>query len=122
MKPVHVLHRVDREHHARLVDLVGQGRLDQDPVDEVVPVEMVDELDELVLRRCCRKPVIDRFDACFVRGLVLEADVDLGRRIVSDEHGGQSDVAELGDLVLDLLPQPRREYGAVHPRGVHRAS
>src|SRR5512133_3198720 len=118
MEPVHVLHRVDRPHHARLVDLVGQWRLHQNPVDEVVLVEMLNQLDELVLSRCGRKPVVDRLDACFVRGLVLEPDIDLGRRVVSDEHSRQAHVAELRNLLLDLLTHPCRQGGTVHQRGI----
>ena len=63
MQSVDVLHRIDRPHHARFVDLLGQRRLDEDPVDDVVLVELFDELDELVLGRRGGQPVVDRLDA-----------------------------------------------------------
>ena len=66
MQAVDVLHRVDRPHHARLVDVVGQRRLDEDPVDVVVLVQLFDELDELVLGRRGGQAVVDRLDADLV--------------------------------------------------------
>jgi len=39
-------------------------------------------------------------DAGGVGSLVLEANVDVGGRIVADEHGGQPDVPQLGDLLF----------------------
>ena len=119
MQAVDVLHRIDRPHHARLVDLVGQRRLDEDPVHLVVLVQLFDELDELVLGRRGGQAMVDRLDADLVRSLVLEADVDLRRRIVADEHGGEADTAELRDVALQLPAQACREGGPVHQRRAH---
>ena len=61
----------------------------------------------------------DFLDADLLRRLVLEADVDLRRGVVADEHGGQADMAELRELLLQLPAQARREGGAVHQGRVH---
>jgi hypothetical protein len=45
---------------------------------------------------------------------VLLADVDLGGGVVADKNGREPDVAELSDLLLELLAEPGRERGPVH--------
>ena len=119
VQSVDVLHRIDRPHHARFVDLLGQRRLDEDPVDLVVLVQLFDELDELVLGRRGGQAMVDRLDADLLCRLVLEADVDLRRRIVADQHGRETHTAELRDVVLQLPAQACREGGPVHQRRAH---
>src|SRR5207249_1361853 len=50
VEPVHVLRRIDRARDLRLVHVRWQGKLDEDPVDRVVRVQLLEELDDLVLR------------------------------------------------------------------------
>ena len=54
------------------------------------------------------------------RGLVLQADVDLGRGIVADEHGHQPDVPEPAHLLGDLGPDPVGERLAPYQGRCHR--
>ncbi len=49
MEAVDVLDRLDRADDARLVDVVRERELDEDAVDRVVPVQLGDELEQLVL-------------------------------------------------------------------------
>ena len=94
--------------------MVRERQLDEDPVDRVVGVQLGDEPQELVLGRLGGQVVVVRLDPRLAARLVLLADVDLRRRVVADEHGGEADRAELGDLGGDLLANPRRERRAVH--------
>ena len=53
-------------------------------------------------------------DAGFDRGAVLVVDVDVRRGIVADEHGGQSHMAQLGNVARNLLADTGRERSAFH--------
>ena len=51
VEAVDVLGRVDRAQHRRLVHVRGERKLDEDPVDTVVRVELVDEIEDRLTRR-----------------------------------------------------------------------
>ena len=120
VEPVDVLRGIDRLDHLGLVEVGRQRQLDEDPVDGVVGVQLGEELKELVLRRVRREPKVVRVDADGRRGLVLAGDVDVGGRVVADEHGREADLAELLDLRGDLFADLRRERLAVDQLGGHR--
>ena len=119
MKTVDILHRVDRTHHPRLVDLIWQGRLDEDAVHAVVVVQPGNDLEDVVLGGVGRQPCVKGLDPGRRRRLVLEPDVDVGGRIVADQHRRESDMSELRHLVLHLGTDARGESLAVHQRGRH---
>jgi hypothetical protein len=122
MQSVDVLDRVDRSHHVRFVDLLRQRRLDEDAVDLLVLVELAHQREQVVLGRHGRQPVVDRLDAGRLGCLVLEADVDLGGRIVTDEHCREAHVSEPGDLLAHFPAHPGRKRGAVHQLRSHAPS
>ena len=108
MEAVDVLRRLDRADHPRLVDVARQRQLHEDGVDPRVVVELGDLREQVVLGGLCRKTEVGGVDAGLDRGLVLEADVDLGRRIVADEDGDEADVADRGDLLGNLRADASR--------------
>ena len=63
--------------------------------------------------------MVVRLDPGLARRLVLLPDVDVGGRVVADQHRGQARPAQLGDLGSDVLPDPRGQSGPVHPRRRH---
>ncbi len=86
---VDVLGRIDRRDHRIGIDMVRKRELDQDPVDPVVGSELGDQGQQLVLRSVARQPVVDRLHAGLFAGAVLVGDVDLGGRVVADDHRRQ---------------------------------
>ena len=105
------IHSLDRP---RLVDLRGQRELDEDPVDRVVPVELVDQLEQLLLGCVFGEPVVAGQDAGLDRGLLLQPDVDVGSRVVADEDRAQADLAELLDILGDLRTDALGQGLSVH--------
>src|SRR5918994_3903520 len=65
--------------------------------------------------------MIDGRDAHVARCLVLQADIDVGRGIVADEHRCEADPAELRDVARDLFANSRCERLAVHRSRRHGA-
>ena len=65
-----------------------------------------------------RQAQVGGVEARLDRRLVLEPDVDLGRRIVADEHRREADVAERAHLLGDLGADARRR--AACPSSVSR--
>ena len=59
------------------VDLLGHGELHQDPVDCIVSVELVDEIENFLLGGLCRKIIGLGDKSAFLAGLSLVADIDL---------------------------------------------
>jgi hypothetical protein len=67
-----------------------------------VGVELFDLREELGLRDVDGQPEVGRLDPRLDGGLVLEPDVDVRSRIVSDENGYEPDVPDLLHLLRDL--------------------
>jgi hypothetical protein len=107
VEAVDVLARRDCPQDAALVDLVGKRQLNEDPVDRVVGVQLADQGEQIRLRRVRRQLVVVGGDPGLARGLVLPADVNVRRGVVSDEHRGEPERADLGHLGGDLGPDPR---------------
>src|SRR5204862_6793704 len=104
----------------RLVEVAGQRQLDEQAVDALVRVQLRDQREELVLGRLRGQPQVARLDADRLGGPLLAADVDVGGRVVADEHRGEPDVAETGDPLGDLLADAGGERLAVDQRRCHR--
>ena len=119
VQPVDVLRGIDRLDHLRLVEVVGQRQLDEDPVDGVVGIQVGEQREQLLLGRLGRQAHVLRVDADALRGLLLEVDVDVRGGIVADEHGREADLAQLLDLGGDLFAHLRREGFPVDHRGCH---
>ena len=95
------------------------GRQTLVPATPVGIMQLLDELDELLLRGIGRQSLVDGTDPHIVRRLVLQPDVDLGRGVVADEHGREAHVAELSDLLLQLRADLAGDRGAVYARRRH---
>ena len=98
----------------------GQRQLDEDPVDRVVGVQLGEQRQELLLGRVRGQADVARVDPDRLRRLLLAADVDVRRRVVADEHGGEADVPELGDLGRHFLAHLGRQRLAVDDGRGHR--
>jgi hypothetical protein len=123
MEPVHVLRRIDRSQHRRLVHVIRQRELHEDPVDGVVRVQVRDELEDLALGRIGGKAVVPRVDPCLLGRLVLRADVRVRGGIVADEDRGEADGAAPGAHILrDLRPDLERQLLAVDAGRGHGAT
>ena len=90
----------------------------------LVAVELVDEREQLGLRRAGRQAMLEALHAGGARRLALGTDVDLARGIVAHQHhrqprraGGPRD--EAGTRGGDALAQGQRERLAVDDRGGH---
>ena len=122
MEPVDVFRRVDRAKNLRLVHVLRERKLDENPVDVVVNVQLGDEIEDLVLRRVGREAMVARVDACLVRGLVLAADVDVRSGVISDEDRREADgLPECLHIVGHLGPNLRGESLSVDASRSHRA-
>jgi hypothetical protein len=120
MKSVHVLHRVDRADHVRLLDLRRKRKLDEDAAHAPVRVQLGDEREELLLGRLRGQLVVEGLDARLAAGLLFLPHVDRRSGVVADEHGGEADrLAELRHLAFDLRPQPLGEGLSVHQGRCH---
>ncbi len=86
MKSIHVLVGIDGRDHHMGIDLRGQGKLNQDTMHVGVPIELVDQCDQLSLFGRRRQPIIHRVNAGFGRHFLLGADIDFARRIIADQH------------------------------------
>ena len=122
VEPVHVLRRVDRERDLRLVHVLGQRQLHEDPVDAVVRVQLVEQVQHLALGRRRGKAVIPRLDPGLGARVVLLRHVDVRRGIVPDEHRREADGApERVDLAGDLAAELLGEHFPVHANRGHGA-
>ncbi len=122
VEAVDVLVGIDGAEHRRLVHVIWKRQLDEDAVDLRVVVEVVDERENLVLRRRRIEPDVTCVDPRLRRGALLEPDVHVGRRVVTDQHRREPDVPERGDLALDLAADPLGQGLAVHQRRSHGAT
>src|SRR4029450_13570195 len=64
-------------------------------------------------------PGVVRVDPDFGRGLVLEPDVDVGRRLVADEDRREPDLPQLPNLVSNLAPNALGQRFAVDQTSCH---
>jgi hypothetical protein len=119
VEPIDVLHGGDRPDHARLVDVVGQRELHEEPVDRVVGIQLLDLLEQLLLGRLRGEPDVACIDSDLPGRLVLEPDVDVRCRIVADKDRREADLPELPNLVCDLAADALGERLAVHELGCH---
>src|SRR5262245_28895368 len=118
MKPVDILGRVDRFDHEALIDVPWQRHLDEDPVDPLVGVEILDQAQELGLRRRVWQVVADRDETALLARETLVADVDLRSGIVAHEQHGEAwaTTTTRGKpvaVLADLAPHCRRDRLAV---------
>ena len=118
---VDVLRRIHGLDRFRLVDVAGQRQLHEEAVHSVVGVQVCEESQELGLGGVRGQTDVPRLDADGLSRPLLEVDVDLGRRVVSDEHGGETDVAELGDFGGHFAAHLGRQRLAVDDGCGHRA-
>jgi hypothetical protein len=122
---VHVLGWVDRRDHGVLVEPVGERQLDEDSIDVLVPVQALDQVDELPLRCVAPELVMDRAHPDLLARLALVADVDVGGGVVPDQDRREARRAaeiagELGGLGGDQLADPGGERLAVDDLRRHR--
>jgi hypothetical protein len=117
MEAVDVLVRVDRQQDVGGDDLPGQRQLDQDAVHRAILVEPVDQLQQLVLAGAGRQAMVEALHAELGGDPALALDVDLARRIVADQDGGEAGLDalrhQLGDAFADAGAQAGGEGLAV---------
>ena len=114
VEAVDVLRRIDGARDLGLVHMRGQRELHEDPVHSVVRVQLLEQVEDLALLGRLGKAVVARVDPGLGGRLVLPADVDVRRRIVADEDGGEADgLAKSCDFFGDF----RAHFLRVHRRG-----
>src|SRR5579859_1523945 len=109
------------------VDVRRGRQLQQDARDPGVPVELVQQRLDLLLRRGSRQLVGKALDPDLGAAALLVGDVDRRRRIVADEYRRQTGLAPAGrHPLLDLRPQLRPDLlgdlFAVNDRCAHRTN
>ena len=102
-------------------DLIRERKLDEEAVDRVIAVQLDDGREHVVLRGVGRKLEVACLHSRLLRGLLLQVDIDVRRRIVANEDGGEADVAELRNRRRNLLAHLRAERLAVDERCGHEA-
>jgi hypothetical protein len=122
MEAVGILGGRDAVDHEPFVYVLGQGELDEDPVNRRVRVEAIEQRQELVLRSARLEVVVPRGDADLGAGASLGGDVDARGRILADEDRGEPRDdparAQPGDLLRHLGAHLRGDRLAVdEPRG-----
>ena len=90
MEPVDVLGRVYGVDHGVGIDLIGQGKLYEYPVDGGIVVQLVDDRQQVFLRRIDGERLAQRIHAGFDGLFVLVAHIDLARGIFPDQHRGET--------------------------------
>ena len=123
---VDVLPGVDCGDHARRVDLLRQGQLDQDPVDLVVGSQPPHQVDQLRLAGAAGQLVMQRAHPGLLAGPVLVGHVDVRCRVLPHQHrrqgrGASVNLREGGNAGPDPLSDLGRDRLAVdHARGHQR--
>ena len=110
--------------HRTLIEMVRQGQLDEDPVDLVVLVQLIDQIEQVLLGDGAIRLVVEVADSGLLGGLVLAPHVDRGGRVVPDEHGGEARRSpnlahQLLNLAADALPHGGGDRLAVDHRRRH---
>ena len=94
-----------------------QRQLHQDAVDIVAAVEIVDQRQQFFGGGCLQRRVLLAQDAQLFAGLHLATNVNFRRRIVANQHHGQSGPKPVGGELLDLFADfganLRRDFGSV---------
>jgi hypothetical protein len=114
METIDILPRINPLDHFPVVDLRGQGELDENSVDLGVSVQSVDRRQELAFGHVTGQPEKRPAHPGGLARILFVPDVNLAGGVVSDQNDGQArnparllsklrDVAR--DLVLDLLSQ-----------------
>src|SRR5438270_2195432 len=124
MEAVYIFFRTHRQQNAFRIDLLGKRELDENTVDLVTPVQVVDQLEQLVRADVIFRRELLAVDAQLFAGFYLVANVDLRTRIVADQNDRQSRPgACLGEpphfrdeFSLDVV----RDLGSVEDSGWHR--
>ena len=98
VESVHILLGVDDVDERRFVDVVGQGKLDQNTVDPVIAVEPADRFGDLLLPDILGKFQHFGIEAAVLAGFFLVAYINFGCRIFSDQQNGKS-----GDSAVKLF-------------------
>ena len=91
VETVDILGGIDTIENGRTVDGLGQRQLHENAVDLVIGVEPIDEGFELALRSGGGEHVGLGPHPELRRGLGLGSDIDLGCRIIADEHHIQAE-------------------------------
>ncbi|VTR68175.1 conserved hypothetical protein [Desulfosarcina cetonica] len=127
MEPVDILVRIDGVEHFFLINVLGQGQLNQDTVDAVVLVVLVDQGQKIRFGNIHRLAVLNFLESDAVGGFDLEGHIGNGCRVLAHEDGDQPgnhavlflDLFYLfGNLLEDLLA----DLGTLDKRCCHLLS
>ena len=123
VEAVHILVRPDGQQNGLLVQVSGQGQLDQDPVDVLPPIQGLHQLQQFLLAGLCREGIFLAVNAALTAVPFFSSDIDPGGGIVAHQHHGQTGLApHLGRLLPDLLLDLGCQSLSVHDRCRHRYS
>ncbi len=122
---IDILVGCDRRDHPGLVHVARKRKLDEDAVHRAVGIEARDQRDQLGLGCAGGQSVLEARHSGRERGLALGADIDLARRILTDQHYRQSGLSarrgrESARRLGDPGAQGFGERLAVDPRRRHR--
>ena len=123
MEAVHVLGRVHRHQDFLGINLRRQRKLHQDAVNFVAPVQLQDQVQQLLGRNRVRRGKLFAVDAHFLAAFHFAANIDFRGRVVPDQNDGQSGTHAGRRHVLYLGSNFRPDFGgdlvAVQNRGSH---
>lgn len=114
MKAVHVLLRPDRGDDRIRIDLRRKRQLHENAVDCGIPVQIADEFQKFLLRGGRGEFVQEGSEARGQAGLFLLSDVDLRRRVLSDENDCKPRNDSAGFQLFHFRPDPLADRGGDH--------
>ena len=93
MEAVDVLVRINRGDHLLVVDMRRQRQLDENPVNRRIGVQLLDQRQHFGFGCVSRQLVLEAGHPGLDRLLALAPDIDLARRILADQHHGETRLA-----------------------------
>jgi len=90
MQPIDVLLGPDRLDHRIGIEMRGQRQLHQDAVDVGILVQRGHQRLKFGLRGVLGQGVLHRFEAALLGHAALGGDIDMGGRIIADNHHGEA--------------------------------
>ena len=126
MERVDILARVNRIDDSLLADVLRHRHLTQNAADVLVVVQLADEREQFLLRGLLRQCILFGIDAALLAGALLVADIDLARRILTDDDNRKTRAdavfLQLVDFLEDASANLCGYHLAVHSDCTHSVS
>ena len=103
MERIDILARIDRVDDSLLADVLRYRHLAQNAADVLVVVQLADEREQFLLCGLLRQCILFGIDAALLAGALLVADIDLARRILTDDDNRKTRADAVFLQLVDFL-------------------